>query len=210
MTRRGGGSGKADGQGSPRLPPIAPAPRRESGEPRLAVLHDLPFVVIAVLNGVASMHFILMELALPLWIAQYTSAPRSLVAITLMIDTVCVALFQVRLTRGIDLVGPSPRAMARWGFWIAGGFGLIALASGQPTWLAITFLCAGTLVYVVGEMLGSAGQWGVQMGLAPRERQGQYQGFAGMGLSLSKMVAPTLVILLCIEWGARAGSSWVP
>jgi hypothetical protein len=27
--------------------------------------------------------------------------------------------------------------------------------------LALVFLCAGTLVYVVGEMLGSAGQWGV-------------------------------------------------
>jgi MFS family permease len=184
-----------------RLPHIAPAPVRVSGEPRLAVLHDLPFVVITVLSGVTSMHFILMELALPLWISQYTSAPRSLVAITLMIDTVCVALFQVRLTRGIDLVGPSSRAMARSGFWIAGGFGLIALASGQPTWLAIVLLCAGTLVYVVGEMLGSAGQWGVQMGLAPREHQGQYQGFAGVGFSLSTMVAPTLVILLCIEWG---------
>jgi hypothetical protein len=52
------------------------------------------------------MHFVVMVLALPLWIAQYTSAPRSLVAITLMINTVCVALLQVRLTRGIDLVGP--------------------------------------------------------------------------------------------------------
>jgi hypothetical protein len=109
-----------------RLHQIAPAPIRESGEPPLAVLHDLPFVVITLLSGVASMHFILMELALPLWIAQYTSAPRSLVAITLMIDTVCVALFQVRLTRSIDLVGPSSRAMARSGFWTAGGFGLIA------------------------------------------------------------------------------------
>jgi MFS family permease len=91
--------------------------------------------------------------------------------------------------------------MARSGFWIAGGFALIAFASGQPTWLAIAFLCAGTLVHVVGEMIGSGGQWGVQMGLAPRERQGQYQGFAGMGFSLSHMAAPTLITLLCIEWG---------
>jgi MFS family permease len=139
-----------------RLPKIAPAPLRESGEPRLAVLRDLPFVVITMLSGVVSMHFILMELALPLWIAQSTSAPRSLVAVTLMIDTVCVALFQVRLTRGIDQVGPSSRAMARSGLWIAGGFGLMAFASGQPTWLATSLLCAGTFVYVVGEMLGSA------------------------------------------------------
>ena len=109
----------------------------------MAVLHDLPFVVITVLSGVAAMHFVVMELALPLWISQHTSAPTSLVAITLMINTVCVALFQVRLTRGIDQVGPSSRAMARSGIWIAGGFALIAFASGQPTWLAITFLCGG-------------------------------------------------------------------
>src|SRR5450759_2444016 len=82
-----------------RLPHIAPSPPREVGEPRMAVLHDLPFVVITLLSGVASMHFVVMELAMPLWISQYTSAPRSLVAITLMINTVCVALFQVRLTR---------------------------------------------------------------------------------------------------------------
>ncbi|HEX7538369.1 MAG TPA: hypothetical protein VF391_15370 [Dermatophilaceae bacterium] len=165
------------------------------------MLRDLPFVVVTVLSGVVTMHFVVIELAMPLWIAQYTSAPRSLVAITLMINTVCVALFQVRMTRGIDLVGPSSRAMARPGFWIAGGFDLIALASGQPVWLAITLLCAGTLVHVVGEMTGSGGQWGVQMGLAPRERQGQYQGFAGMGFSLSHIAAPTFVTLLCIEWG---------
>jgi len=184
-----------------RLPQIEPAPARESGEPRMAVLHDLPFVVITLLSGVTAMHFMVMELAMPLWISLYTSAPRSLVAITLMINTVCVALLQVRLTRGIDLVVPSSRAMARSGLWIAGGFALIAFASGQPAWLAIVVLCAGALVHVVGEMIGSAGQWGVQMGLAPRERQGQYQGFAGVGFSLSHMVAPTLITLLCIEWG---------
>jgi MFS family permease len=147
------------------------------------------------------MHFVVIELALPLWIAQFTSAPRSMVAITLMINTVCVALLQVPLTRNIDRVSPSALAMARSGFWIAGGFALIAFASGQPPWLAIALLCAGSLVHVVGEMIGSGGQWGVQMGLAPRERQGQYQGFAGMGFSLSQMIAPTLITVLCIQWG---------
>ena len=39
--------------------------------------------------------------------------------------------------RNIDLVGPSSRAMARSGLWIAGGFALVALASGQPTWLVM-------------------------------------------------------------------------
>ena len=32
---------------------------------------------------------------------------------------------------------------------------LIALASGQPAWLAVTLLCAGSFVHVMGEMIGS-------------------------------------------------------
>src|SRR5665811_1390417 len=52
-----------------RLPHIAPAAPRESGEPRMAVSHDLPFVVITALSGVTAMHFVVIALALPLWIA---------------------------------------------------------------------------------------------------------------------------------------------
>jgi MFS family permease len=33
------------------------------------------------------------------------------------------------------------------------------------------------------------------------EHQGQYQGFASMGFSLSNVIAPTLITWLCIEWG---------
>ena len=50
-------------------------------------------------------------------------------------------------------------------------------------------------------MIGSGGQWGVQMGLAPQERQGQYQGLAGMSFSLASILAPPLVAFLCIDWG---------
>jgi hypothetical protein len=39
------------------------------------------------------------------------------------------------------------------------------------------------------------------MGLAPVERQGQYQGFGGLAFSLSRVAAPTLITVLCIEWG---------
>jgi len=50
-------------------------------------------------------------------------------------------------------------------------------------------------------MVSSSGQWGVTMGLAPAERQGQYQGFGGLAFSLSRVAAPTLITVLCIEWG---------
>jgi len=187
-----------------RLPYLEPAPTRAAGEPRLQVLRDLPFVVVTVLTGIFAMHFVVIEVAMPLWIAHSTEAPKSLVAATLLINTVLVALFQVRLSRGADTVTASSKALRTGGLWIGGGFALIAFASGQPRWLAIVLLCAGALVHVIGEMVGSGGQWGVQMGLAPRERQGQYQGFAGMGFSLSNILAPSLAVLLCIN-GGRVG-----
>jgi MFS family permease len=184
-----------------RLPHLEPAPARAEGAPRLQVLRDVPFVVVSLLTGVFAIHFLVVELAIPLWIAGHTSAPSSLVAVVLLVNTVSVALLQVRLSRGATSVPASARALAFAGAWILAGFTLIAFADGQAVWVSVVLVLAGAGVHVVGEMVGSGGQWGLQMGLAPRERQGQYQGFAGMSFSLSNIVGPPLIALLCIDWG---------
>ena len=94
------------------LPHVEPAPPREEGAPRLQVLRDTPYVVVSVLTGIFAIHFLVMELAIPLWIATRTSAPHSLVAVVLLVNTVSVALFQVRLSRGATTVLTSARALA--------------------------------------------------------------------------------------------------
>ena len=127
-------------------------------------------------------------------------------ALTLLVNTVAVALFQVRLSRGADTVPAAARTMVLGGAWILAGFALIALTGGRGLWAATSLLLAGAVVHVVGEMIGSGGQWGVQMGLAPQERQGQYQGFAGVSFSLASVLAPPLVALLCVDWG---GPGWL-
>ncbi|HEX3003792.1 MAG TPA: MFS transporter, partial [Angustibacter sp.] len=184
-----------------RLPHLEPAPARAEGAPRLQVLRDVPFVVVSLLTGIFAIHFLVMELAIPLWIAGHTSAPNSLVAVVLLVNTVSVALLQVRLSRGATSVPTSARALAFAGAWILGGFTLFAFAGGRAVWVSVLLVLAGAGVHVVGEMVGSGGQWGLQMGLAPRERQGQYQGFAGMSFSLANIVGPPLIALLCIDWG---------
>lgn len=184
-----------------RLPHLAPAPARAAGEPRLAVLRDAPYAVVSLLVGVYSMHFFVIELAVPLWVSTHTRAPTWVVAGTMLVNTVAVALLQVRFARGSDTVPSAARLMARSGVWVLAGFAVISLASGVPAWLAVALLLAGAGLHVVGEMTGSGGQWGVQMGLAPAERQGQYQGFAGLSMSLASIAAPPLVAVLCIGWG---------
>lgn len=196
-----GASAIATGFLCSRLPHLPPSPARLEGEPRLAVLRDRPFVVATLLSGLVAMHFVVMELAIPLWVATHTNAPAAMVAVLLILNTVAVALFQVRLTRGVDDVMSSARAMVVGCVWIAAGFVVISFSDGASAVVAVVLLVIGAVVHVVGEMIASGGQWGISMGLAPDDRQGQYQGFAGLGFSLSNVIAPTLIALLCIEWG---------
>ncbi|MGN6752089.1 MAG: MFS transporter [Intrasporangium sp.] len=183
----------------PHLPPY----RRGAGEPRLAVLRDWPYVVIVIITGLYSLHFFVMELGLALYISQRTQAPTVMVSVLLILNTAMVALFQVRMSRHSDSVEAGGKALVRGSLWIAAGFAIIALADRGSWWLAVGFLVAGSMVHVVGEMIGSGGQWGLQMGLAPHERQGQYQGFAGLGFSVMAVIGPPIVTFFCVEQGER-------
>ncbi|MDT0184540.1 MFS transporter [Microbacterium sp. ARD31] len=185
---------------STRLPDL-PGYVRIEGEPRLAVLRDWPYVVVVALTGFYSLHFFVMELGLALYISERTAAPPVMVAILLVLNTACVALFQVRLSRRADSVEAGSRALLRGAVWIAVGFAVVSLADRGDATFAVVVLVLGSLAHVVGEMIGSGGQWGLQMGLAPHERQGQYQGFAGLGFSVIAVVGPPVVTLLCVEMG---------
>ena len=183
------------------LPHVDPAPAAAEGEPRLAVLRDVPYVVVTFLAGIIAMHFVIIEVGIPLWISEHTEAPKSMVALLLVLNTAAVALFQVRLARGSESVESSARLGIIGAAWMAGGFAIIGFTNGVGQHAAIALLVIGSAVHVVGEMLSSGASWGVSMGLAPVERQGQYQGFAGLGFSIANVAAPTLTTVLCIEWG---------
>ena len=139
----------------------------------------LPFVVVTVLTGIFAIHFLVMELAVPLWLATRTSAPKWLVAVVLLINTVAVALFQVRLSRGSGSVLPAARTLLVGAVWVAGGFALIAFSSDQPVWLAVVLVCGGAAVHVVGEMVGSGGQWGAADGPGAAGAAGAVPGLRG-------------------------------
>jgi hypothetical protein len=188
-----------------RLPHVPPVPAATSG-PALPVLQDRPFVVATALNAVFAMHFGLIEVAVPLWVAQRTSAPTWFVSVLLLVNTVACVLFQVRVARGRDAVPDAARAYRTAGVFVAGACVVFAAAADRALWLTAPLLLLGAGLHVYGEMLGSAGQWGVSMGLAPAESQGQYQGFSAAGFAASQMLMPLVVTLLCIEWGR---SGWV-
>ncbi|SCF32024.1 Predicted arabinose efflux permease, MFS family [Micromonospora viridifaciens] len=183
-----------------RLPALPPVPAPAHG-PRLIALRDRPFLAFTVLDGLMSMHFGLINIALPLWIAGHTTAPRWLVSGCLLVNTVIVVLFQVRASRGTEELAGAARAARRAGAVIAVACVLFAASGGVPAPVAVALLLAGSLVHVVGELWHAAAGWGVSFGLAPAHAQGQYQGAYGMGMQLGSMVAPVVVTTLAVGWG---------
>lgn len=183
-----------------RLPRVPPVPHTGDG-PRLLVLRDGPFVAVTALSAAFAMHFVLIDLVVPLWVARHTSAPNWFISVLMLVNTCAVVAFQVRLARGADDVPGAARSYRRGGLFVGAACVVFALSADQSLPVAVVLLLAAAGLHVVGEMVASAGQWGISMGLAPAQGQGQYQGFASTGFAASNMLAPVVLTLLCIEWG---------
>jgi MFS family permease len=107
----------------------------------------------------------------------------------------------VRATRGVATVAAGAGALRRAGLVLAVACLVFAASGAVPAAWAVVLLLAGALVHVVGELLQSAGGWAVSFGLAPEDRQGQYQGMFSTGMAASTMLAPAVLTGLCVTWG---------
>jgi MFS family permease len=187
----------------------------------LLALRDRPYVVIAVLNGLVGMHYVLLEVAVPLWVAGHTSAPRWTVSLVFLINTACCVLFQVRASRGAVDVTSSARAVRNGTVLLGLSCAVFAAAGGRAAPVAVAVLAVAALVNVSGELLQASGSWGLGFGLAPETAQGQYQGLYSTGFAAASMLGPLLVTATAIRYGtagwlglglffALAGAATVP
>jgi MFS transporter len=175
--------------------PTVPAPATGA---RLIVLRDRSFLACIVLDGLMSVHYGLLNIALPLWIAMATQAPRWIISAVFVVNTSMVILFQVRVSRGTETPAAAARASQRAGLLIGGACVLFALAAHKAVGLTIVLLLTGALVHVFGELRQSAAAWGISFGLAPDHAQGQYQGAYAMGQQLGQTVAPVTLTTLVL------------
>ncbi|WP_410674994.1 MFS transporter [Amycolatopsis sp. cmx-4-68] len=182
------------------LPPIPSFPRTDG--PSLAVLRDRPYALVTLLNAILLLRMPLLSVAIPLWIVERTAAPGWTVSALFVLNTVVVVLFQVRVAARPASIGTAARMVRRSGVLLLASCAAFALSAwGGSPWVAFAVLVAGALVQVLGEMLQSAGSWEIGFALAPADRQGQYQGFFGTGVSVARAVGPVLLTTVVVGWG---------
>jgi MFS family permease len=202
------------------VPAVVPDGRSDDG-PVWVALRDRGYLAVAALNAAMSIHYAIFDVAIPLWVVDHTEAPRWMVALVLIINTVVVALFQVRSSQGIADLTSAARATRTAGLLLLASMVLFAGASWGNAAVAVGLLALGALVQVAGELLQSSGSFLLSFELAAEHAQGQYQGVWNTSMSISTMVAPTVLALLPLGlgvpgwiilgvWFAVAGILFVP
>ncbi|MFC1406072.1 MULTISPECIES: MFS transporter [Streptacidiphilus] len=183
-----------------RIPRMAPIRQTTEG-PRWTALRDRPYLTLALLDGVLSIQYRVLTVAVPLWIVGATSAPRWAVSAAVVLNTVIVILFQVRASRRVDSLRAAALTLRRSGCAFLLACAAMAWASGIPPTAALVVLGAAVAVHSVGELWQAAGGFEVSNVLAPEHALGQYLGVFGVGMGLAESFGPALLTWLCIGWG---------
>ncbi|MFB6719648.1 MFS transporter [Kribbella sp. NPDC056345] len=193
------------------LPPESRA--GSEGRPRPAranpfksrALTDWAFVKLAGVNGIVGSFTTILNVTLPLWILEATDAPRSLIAILFLMNTLLVITLQVRAARGAGTLEGAIRLSRRAGILICATC-LIALASGivDGPIAAIVLMTLAYLVLTAGELFFASSDWGLYAKFSPRAMRGEYQAVWQLGGQVRSLVAPALFTWLAIShrpWG---------
>ncbi|MFI0965099.1 MFS transporter [Streptomyces sp. NPDC021080] len=186
----------------------APAPHAPSGgrplplRRRLSVFRDRRFALLTGLNSVASLHVTVLTAGVPLWVLAHDRMPRAVIAWTLVLNTVIVVLFQVRVTRGIEDAADGGRALRRGGVLLAAGCCALAVTGSLPAAAAVALVLGAVAFQAFAEMYQQAGAWAISYDLAPEDRRQVYLAFFSLGNAARNTYGPLVVTFLVVRRGA--------
>ncbi|MFJ8134140.1 MFS transporter [Streptomyces hydrogenans] len=170
-------------------------------------LRDVPYLAVTALNSVVNTLYVVLEVALPLWLLTRTSAPQAMVGWLLVINTALVVVLQVRAARGIITTVQAARAFRRGGLFVAAACIAITCAAGRPPGTAAVILVGAVVALTLGEVISQAGSWTLSYDLAPEHAQGTYQGIYQTGISVSQALGPGLLTAFVLPHGAIGWSA---
>jgi MFS family permease len=187
------------------LPHYEPVPRPRNAISRSS-LHDAPYIGFAVIDGLMILEYQVMIFLLPIWIADFTHAPRWIIGAVFLLNTLLCVTLQVRVGGKVDTISKGGRAYGIAGLLFLFSCPAMALLPGVPGWLAALIATGAVAIHTFGEMWHASGTFALSFDLAPAYAQSEYQGLLGMIQNVGRAIAPTALTLICID-GGRLG--WV-
>lgn len=165
------------------------------------VLRDHRYIVATALNGGLTLHFLIQNIAIPVWVVQETNAPRWMISGIMLMNTIAIVLFQVRTSKKSTNIRVAVKQFQRASLYVSIACLIYATSTGVNAWLASAILLIAMGVHIAGELVGSNASWMIAMDLADERRQGVYQGIWSMGFGLTDMIGPSILVALVIGIG---------
>lgn len=166
-----------------------------------SALKDHRYIIATALNGGLTLHFLIQNVAIPVWVVKETNAPRWWISVIMVVNTAAIVLFQVRMSKTAKDVKFAAKQFQQASFYVALASLFYALAHGVNAVMASAILILGMAVHIAGELIGSNASWMIAMDLADERRQGAYQGIWSMGFGLTDMIGPSILVALVIGIG---------
>jgi MFS family permease len=184
-----------------RVQPQEPAARTADARPPRSPWRDRRYLTFVLLNSLMTLQFPILEIGVPLWVVRATSAPRYLVSVLFILNTVLVVLLQMRASRGMEEPLRASRGFRLAGFLVAASCLAYGCADGLPPAFAVVALLAAGIAQTLGEVLCSAAGWALSFELADSDAPGAYQGVYGSGASAAMMIGPVVITESAIRFG---------
>ncbi|GAA4629971.1 MFS transporter [Actinoallomurus vinaceus] len=181
----------------PRLPGVPPGEAPVRG---LRAVRDLPYLAVAQISNVSLLSDTVLFVGLPLWLVSGTSAPRSLAAWLVALNTLLVVGLQVRAARSAETPTGAVRTQ-QWAFCALIVMCLLAgLAGYFSAWPASGLLVVSVVALTAGEMWGQGSRWALRFAFAPAGAQGQYGAAFRLGQVGPRVLGPVTVTALTSRW----------
>jgi MFS family permease len=182
------------------LPKYAPLAGARMESP-LAALKDKAFVGYTLLSGGMFLQYLVLALLMPVWVVFHTNAPRWSISAFVIVNTLILFLFQVRVAKKVQTVRQGGAAFRRSGVIFLITCSAMGLASGLASWAAFLLLGAAVVLATYGELWQSSAMFALDFGLAPPHAQGQNQGLVSTANFGAVALAPFLLVGVVVASG---------
>ncbi|WP_149183707.1 MFS transporter [Streptomyces sp. TRM49041] len=175
------------------------------------------YLVLTGLNFLLTFFDALLLVAMPVWVLEYTDAPRVMVSVLFAVNTGLVVVLQIPVSRLVEGLRRTSRLMtlagaalavsslcfaAAGGLGGAGGPGGADGAGGAGDWYAIGWLLGAVVALSLGEVMANSASWELSIALAPPASRGRYLSVFNLGLSAERVLGPIVVTGLLLGSGA--------
>lgn len=165
------------------------------------VVRDGKYLAFALLAGLMSVLYLVLDFLLPMWITTGTSMPTFMISAAVILNTVLVVSLQMRFAAMASGYDAAVRACLLSGGALALATILFSATGSSNTVLAIIALLLGVATLSVAEVIFSAAGWTLSYALADHRRLGAYQGVFSFGTSLGVMAAPLILTFTVVNQG---------